>query len=403
MKRTTFCTIIGFFLAISAAVAGGGIHGTIETRDGRMLTGLIRWDANENFWSDRLDARKTERLGGERDDDGFRFSLFGWDIISSGRSQAGSRSISIPFGHIRSIEPLSGSEALLILKSGDEMEVKASSTDLGSGMRGLVIEDAEQGRQEISWWKMKRVTFSTGPEDGRDAERLYGTVLCASGSLTGFIIWDRDEAMLEDILDGEDEANKDHEIPFRDIAEIERLDHASLVKLKNGESLQLHGTNDVAGGHRGILVALDGIGAAELDWRNVKNVTFTEPPASLGYDRFDGGHRLRGSVNTREGAAYTGLIIWDLDEAYSWETLDGNADGIDYAVSFANIKSITPKGYESAEVLLRNGDVLLLSGTNDVNGSNDGVEVVSDPSKGDPETTVQIILEWDELLSVEFE
>jgi hypothetical protein len=270
-------------------------------------------------------------------------------------------------------------------------------------MRDLIIDDAELGRQEISWWRMKRITFSKGPEDGRDAERLYGTVVTAAGSLTGYIVWDMDEAMLEDILDGEDEANKDHEIPFRDIAEIERLDHGSLVRLKSGESLELHGTNDVAGGHRGILLVLEGIGTAELDWRDVTKVTFKEPPASRSYDRFDGGRRLRGTVNVREDAAYSGLIIWDLDEAYSWETLDGSADGIDYAVAFSNIKSITPKGYESSEVLLRNGDVLQLSGTNDVNGSNDGVEVLSDPDKGDPETTIQIILEWDELLSVEFE
>jgi hypothetical protein len=403
MKRIAFCTILGIFLTFSAPFAGGGIHGTIETRDGRTLTGLIRWDRNENFWDDRLEARKTERLGGEREDDGFRFSLFGWDIIGSGRSQAGSRTISIPFGHISSIEPLSGSEALLILKNGDEMELKASATDLGSGMRDLIIDDAEQGKQEISWWRMKRVTFSKGSEDGRDAERLYGTVVTAAGNLTGYIVWDMDEAMLEDILDGEDEANKDHEIPFRDIAEIERLAHGSLVRLKNGEALELHGTNDVAGGHRGILLALEGIGTAELSWRNVTKVTFKDPPASRGYDRFDGGHRLRGRVNVNGGAAYAGLIIWDLDEAYSWETLDGSVDGIDYSVAFSNIKSITPKGYESSEVLLRNGESLLLSGTNDVNGSNDGVEVVSDPSKDDPEATIQIILEWDELLSVEFE
>jgi len=403
MKRAAFCSLIGLLLAISTAGAGGEIHGTIETRDGRTLTGPIRWDVNENFWDDRLNARKTERPGGGMEEDGFRFSLFGWEIINSSKSYAGSRSISIPFGHISAIEPLSGQEALVTLKNGEEMEVRSSSTDIGNGMRGLVIEDAKAGAQDISWWNMKRVSFSKGTGDGRDAERLYGTVVTGGASLTGFIVWDRDESMLEDILDGEDQGNKDHEIPFRDIAEIERLERGSLVKLKEGEPLQLHGTNDVAGGHRGILVTLQDVGSAEIDWRNVTKVTFAEPPASTPYEKFDGGRRLRGKVTTREGTAYTGLIIWDLDEAYSWETLDGSADGIDYAVDFANIESITPKGYESSEVLLRSGKVLLLSGTNDVNGSNDGVQVIPEPDEAEPETTIRIIMEWDELQSVEFD
>jgi hypothetical protein len=402
MKKAVFCSLFGLLLAISTAGAGGEIHGTIETRDGRTLTGPIRWDVNENFWEDRLDGRKTERLGGGIEEDGFRFSLFGWEIVNSAKSQIGSRSISIPFGHISAIEPLSGQEALVTLKSGEEMEVQASSTDLGNGMRSLVIEDSKSGTQEISWWSMKRIVFSKGG-GGRDSERLYGTVVTGGGNLTGFIVWDRDESLLEDILDGEDQANKDHEIPFRDIAEIERLERGSLVTLKQGEALQLHGTNDVAGGHKGILLTLENIGTAEIDWDDVAKVTFAEPPASATYEKYDGGHRLRGKVTTREGTAYSGLIIWDLDEAYSWETLDGSIDGIDYAVDFTNIRSITPKGYESSDVLLRSGKKLLLSGTNDVNGSNDGVQVIPDPDDAKSETPVSIILEWDQLRSVEFD
>jgi hypothetical protein len=403
MKRVVFYSLLGLLLAVSTAGAGGEIHGTIETRDGRTLTGPIRWDVNENFWGDRLDAMKTERLGARTEEDGFRFSLFGWEIVNASKDHGGGRSISIPFGHISSIEPLSGQEALVTLKNGEELEFRAGSTDIGSGMRGLVIEDAKSGAQDISWRNMTRVAFSEGSGGGRDAERLYGTVVTASGSLTGFIVWDRDESMLEDILNGEDQGNRDHEIPFRDIAAIERLERGSLVKLKNGESLQLHGTNDVAAGHRGILVAIKDVGTAEIDWRNVNKVNFAEPPASATYDRFDGGRRLHGKVNSSGDVSYSGLIVWDLDEAYSWETLDGSIDGIDYAVDFANIKSITPQGYASSEVLLRNGEILLLSGTNDVNGSNDGVQVIPDREEADSQTTIQIILEWDELRSVELD
>jgi hypothetical protein len=402
MKKTIFCLLLALPAVVTTAGAGGAIHGTIETRDGLTLTGPIRWDANENFWDDRLNARKGERLGGRTEEDGFKLSLFGWEIVNSDRPR-GNRDVSLPFGHLASIEPLSGNEALLVLKNGEEMEVKANSTDIGNAMRDLIIEDAEQGKRELSWWQLKKVTFSKGSDRERDAERLYGTVVSGSGNLTGFIVWDRDESMLGDVLDGEDEDNRDHAIPFRDIAEIERLENGSLVKLKSAEPLKLHGTNDVAAGHRGIIITLRGVGSAKVDWRNVSKVTFEEPPASDPYDSYDGGSRLRGKVTCHGGASYAGLVIWDLDEAYSWETLDGSIDGIDYAVEFANIKSITPRGYESSEVLLRNGTALLLSGTNDVNGSNEGVQVIPDGSNLDPEASMDIILEWDELEKIEFE
>jgi hypothetical protein len=403
MKKAAFFSILGLLAAVSTAGAGGEIYGTIELRDGRTLTGPIRWDMNENFWNDRLDATKTERLSGSEETQGFRFSLFGWEIIDFTEGQSGTRSISIPFGHLSSLEPLPGQKALLTLKTGDEIEVRASSTDIGHANRGVIIDDAESGRQNISWWALRRVEFGKGPGKGRDGERLYGTVVTKDDSFTGFLVWDRDEAMIGDILDGDDEEGDRHKIPFGDITEVERLDDGSRVKLGSGEVMELDGTNDVDNDHRGMIVTLDGLGSAEIDWWNVVKVTFSDPPGSPEYDRFDGGRRLHGTVHTTGGASHTGMIVWDLDEAYTWETLDGSIDGTDFAVTFENIKSITPKGYESSEILLRNDKVIVLSGTNDVDGSNDGVYIIPDRKDAQSGETVRITLEWDELRSVEFD
>jgi hypothetical protein len=402
MKKAVIVFLLGLLAAISAVDAGGEIYGTIETRDGRTFTGPIRWDMNENFWNDRLDGRKMQRPEGPEEEHGLRFSLFGWEIIDFAKGRAGARSISIPFGHISSLEPLPGQKVLLTLKNGEEIEVRSNSTDIGHAIRGVVIKDADKGEQDISWWGLRRVEFKKGPGKGRDAERLYGTVVTKSDSFTGFLVWDRDEAMVGDILDGDEEGVR-HEIPFSDISEIERLDDGSRVSLKSGKIMELDGTNDVDNDHRGMIVTLDGVGTAEIDWWSVVKVTFTEAPASPGYDEFDGGRRLHGTVLTTGGATHAGMIVWDLDEAYSWETLDGSIDGADFAVTFENIKSITPKGYESSEIHLRNGKVLLLSGTNDVNGSNDGVYVIPDRAAEQSEEVVRINLEWDELRSVEFD
>ncbi len=403
MRKAVIVSFLGLLAAVSTAGAGGEIYGTIELRDGRTLTGPIRWDMNENFWDDRLDATKTERLTGAEESQGFRFSLFGWEIIDFTEGHSGTRSISIPFGHLSSLEPLSGQKALLTLKTGEEIEVRASSSDLGHANRGVIIDDAKAGRQSLSWWALRRVEFGEGPGKGRDKERLYGTVVTKGDSFTGFLVWDRDEAMIEDILDGDDKEGKRHKIPFGDIREVERLDDASRVKLKSGETMELHGTNDVDNDHRGMIVKLDGIGSAEIDWWNVVKVTFSDPPASPGYDEFDGGRRLHGTVHTTGGASHEGMIVWDLDEAYTWETLDGSIDGADFAVTFENIRSITPKGHKSSEILLRNDKVIVLSGTNDVDGSNDGICVIPDREDERSGETVRITLEWDELRSVEFD
>ena len=203
MKRGASILLAGILLSGLPALAGGEIYGKITTTRGQTYTGPIRWDVNENFWDDRLDATKHETVS--KGEDGYRFSLFGIKI-GPGASTI-RHAFSVPFGHLKAIEPLGGNEALVKLKSGDEFRVRGDgSSDLGSGLRKLKIEDAEEGVVELSWRSIAEVEFLGAPEGpGRDRQRLYGTVETRDGSLTGFLMWDRDESMLEDIIDGEDD------------------------------------------------------------------------------------------------------------------------------------------------------------------------------------------------------
>jgi hypothetical protein len=400
MSRTTCCALLGAWLVVSVAGAGGEIHGTIRTTDDRVLTGPIRWDKNEAFWDDTLDASKSEVI--RQEEDGYRFSLFGWEIVNTGAAQHRLKSQAIQFGHIRSIEPLPSGDALLVLKSGDELELLAAgSSDLGNAMRGLTIRDPRLGEVELSWNQLLRVDFSSGPGEGLDARRLYGTVETASGAkLTGFIVWDADELFVGDTLDGED-GKSEHEIPFGEIREIHPLHDGSRVVLRSGDELVLGGSNDVDvhQGHRGIAVVMPGLGTAELKYRDVSKVTFSEAPASRKYAEFDGGRRLRGTLRRTVGESISGEVTWDRDEAYSWETLDGSAADVDYSIPFENIRTITPRGADAAEVLLTDGRTLLLSGTNDVDASNRGV-VARLERDG---KTIEVQLDWDELAAAEFE
>lgn len=399
MTKTSLGIAFGSLLAASVAFGGGEIHGTVQTTDGRTLTGPIRWDDNEGFWDDCVDAYRVET--GEQREGGFKLSFFGWKIVDPADSVRSVSSVSIPFGHLRAIEPVDAKRALLALKSGEELQAMGYGGDLGRHMDGIRIEDPEKGSVEVTWSRLKRVEFAPGPGEGRDDQRLHGTVRTSAGELSGFIVWDADETLGSDILDGEDaDTKQDREIPFGEIREIRRLpEGGSRVVLSDGKELTLHGTNDVDRGHRGISIVLPRVGTAEVEWDDVESVRFSEPPPSPRYEAFDGGRRLHGKVRTAAGHEYSGHIVWDMDETRTWESLDGDRDGVEYSIRFEGIRSITPAGPTACEVALVDDSSLVLSGSNDVNDSNRGVQIVWK----DGNRTVEVTLSLDEIETVEFD
>ena len=396
MKKLPLLILLVGLGAVSPTVAraGGEIHGTIHTRDGRELTGPVRWDKNENFWDDYLDAQKDQRVKARETRTGV--VIFGQDLtdLIPGMGWVHSQ-FSIPFGHIDFLEPAGRDRVRIGLKNGEVIQVVESSTDLGDSMRGLVILDAQEGEVDLEWSQVERVEFSQGPGSGRDAERLYGTVESRSGAYTGFIVWDRDESLREDVLDGRDADGK-HKIPFAEIVEIRRNDRrSSRLTLKDGSQLTLTGTNDVDSGNRGVGITVPGLGVVKVSWSEFQKVVLRDPPPSPGYDQFDGGHKLRGKVTTAEGETYSGQILWDNDEEYSWETLDGEAEGVDHAILFENIHSIRRLSDDAAEIRLRGGQTLVLRESNDVNERNKGIQI-------QPEAGEAVVLGWRDLDQVTF-
>jgi len=395
MKKSVLIVFWVGLVCTGVTMAGGEIYGTIETTRGERLTGPIRWDTNENFWDDRLDARKTERVDLADADDGFSISVFGWEIItSSGPRSYVSSQFSIPFGHLRAIEPRGVDSAVLELKDGSRVRVAASTTDLGRNL-DLVIDDPERGDVELAWRKIARIEFAQGPGEGRDEERLYGTVTTHGGEFTGYIVWDRRESLAGDILDGEEDG-VDHEIPFGEIASIETAGPSGArVGLKSGEEMELRGTNDVNHRNRGVLVTVEGMGTIEVQWEELEKVRFRDAPRSPAYDQFGGGRRLSGTLHAKDGATYEGEIVWDMDESYTWESLDGEAEEIEYGLAFENIRSIRPRSSD-AEVKLANGRTVTLAGSNDVGPSNRGIMITSADGS-------ETILSWEDVELVEFD
>ena len=325
------------------------LYGTVTLRGGDRHSGFIRWDRNEASWADVLDATKAShgRLTGVR------------------------------FGHVDRIDVTGRGSAVFTLKSGETVELEAHATDLGTGMRALLIDDPSQGSVELQWGDLERVDFEAAPAGLQPREgRIYGTLTTTGGlALTGYVTWDVDEVYSSDMLDGDVDGER-ISVPFGAIASIVRNGSGSArVTLRDGREMTMRGTNDVDSSIRGIAVSDPALGEVKMGWSEFEEVRFHEPEAEVGYDAFDGGREMRGTVVTEDGEELSGRIRWDGDEAFTWEPLNGSVhDDVEVQIELANVARIVREG-AGATVTLRDGRRFELTGSNDVDSRNDGVFV----------------------------
>ena len=389
------------------------IWGRVETAAGRVYEGYIRWDRNEGSWADVLDgskepSREAEEIWRELRDEGDKhrdrvIEFLGVRISWDDRDFPGSHESGIRFGHIRRLVVLADDAAELELKSGEWVELDRGSSDIGVDMREFLVDDPQEGVVELRWRDLDEIEFFPAPAPPQEADgvRLYGTVEDVYGDrYTGYLSWDLDEIFTTDILDGEEDG-RDREIPFGDIAAIEKEWGRSRVIFRDGREMVLAGSNDVDDGHRGVQISDPGLGQVEVEWDEFQSVRFHEREMEAGYDDFDGGHRLQGTVVTRDGEDFTGWIRWDADEEYSWEFLNGEDRDIVYDVEFGNIRTIERDSSRSARVTLLDGRVLELEGSNDVNDDNKGIFIQVDENARARDGG-WVLVDWDDFREIRF-
>jgi len=389
------------------------LYGRVVTQGGAVYTGFIRWDLNEGSWADLLNGSKqlpvenfeeAERLRGEtrrenrRNDRTIEFLgiRVSWDEDDDGDFPEQAES-GIRFGHLSSLTVLDDRSALLVLRSGLEVELSGGSTDIGSDLRGVTVDDPERGEVELRWRDLDAIEFMAAPPGATPrSRRLHGTLRDRWGNAyTGYVSWDVDEIYTTDVLDGEEDG-RSRKIPFDRIAAIERAGSSGArVTLTSGEEITLRGTNDVDSSNRGIQVSDPGLGQVQVAWDEFEDVRFHAPDRPTGYDSFGGGERLQGTVLTEGGDRYSGFIRWDNDEEFAWELLDGEYRDVVFDIEFGKIERIRKRSSRSAMVTLRDGRTFELDGSNDVNRQNKGVLV--DTEEG------LVLVEWDEFREVTFE
>jgi hypothetical protein len=373
-------------LTITAQDAGF-IYGKVTTEDGDTYEGPIRWGKEEVYWTDMFNASKEENknidylssreLDELEDRNNYSSNSLINKFINISWDDNDNRFIhefACEFGNIKSMRLRSGSRVELKLKNGEYIDINGSGyNDIGAKINVL---DSELGSIQLSWSNIDKIEFLPTPNrlNKKFGEPLYGTVESDLGQFTGYIQWDHDERVGTDVLDG-DTNDDDVSIPFDKIESIERDGYSrSIVVLKSGRKLTLRGSNDVDEDNKGIIVTTPGFGRVDLSWGDFDKVTFKEAPGSgPTYDSFTTPQKIKGTVKVDNGDSHEGEIIYDLDEEYTFEVLNGEDDDSKYIIPFKNITSIERRGSDRALVTLKGGNTIMLEDAQDVSEKNQGI------------------------------
>lgn len=414
-------TLAIFLFASFTSLQGqdeGFIYGKITTIDGKTFEGPLRWGKEEVYWTDMFNASKeennnldylsredmrelNEQYERSHNDWGNRWSSRWenwfedrWSI--SDRDNRHQHQFACQFGEMKSIRPTGRERAEVKLQSGRIIEIDGDGyNDLATRVK---IVDPEIGEIELSWSRIDVIEFMNTPSKiaNKFGEPLYGTVETYSGSFTGFIQWDHDERVSTDKLDGDAE-DGDVSIEFGKIKSIERNgSRSSYIELNSGRKMTIRGTNDVNSENKGIIVTNDKLVRVDIPWQEFKRVTFNKVGAKMkAYSSFNSQKELQGIVKTVDGKSLTGKLIFDLDESFDYEVLQGKDDDIQYVLPFRMISKISPKNYDNSSVTLKNGEQLILGDTQDVSEKNSGVLVFESNSS-------PTYVSWDRIEEISF-
>jgi hypothetical protein len=365
----------------AAVDPAGRIFGTVETESGARHTGFLRWGREEAFWDDLFHATKRDLgwlekyLGDERRRSEIR--VFGITIGHHWETVGHARLFVARFGDIAEIEPRGDGRVELTMRDGTVHDLDGGSNDVGGV---LTVDDAALGQVKLDWDEIEHVVFAPAPAHARpSARRLHGTLRTRTESFEGFIQWDSEECLDTDRLDGESE-DGDLSIEMGRIRAIEKHDDdGSWVELVDGRRLLVEDTNDVDESIRGIMVEDGRFGRVEVSWSAFERVELHDTRATgRSYEAYAAGRPLRGEVTAADGRKWSGRLVFDLDEAATWELLDGERDGVEYHVPFERVRSVERLGGGASRVVLRGGGELVLEESQDVGDDNDGVMILPD-------------------------
>ena len=235
----------------------GFIYGKITTRDGDTFVGTMRWGKQECFWDDLFNAQKDDNPWLRKIPKKYRekksyykYKVFGISIGEFG-SIEGNHLFICRFGDIEKIKIHRRNRTTVFMKDGTEYEL-CGSGDLKVKIR---MVDENLGKVKLDWDDLRTIEFMSTPKKAKtQGYRLKGKLKTREMDFEGYIMWDAEECLSTDILDGDSDRG-DMEIEFGNIRSINRLSSRGCqVTLKDGREYDLRGTNDVNRENRGIYI-----------------------------------------------------------------------------------------------------------------------------------------------------
>jgi hypothetical protein len=420
MKKTFTHQVLLFAFAIAPLFASAQdehfIYGRITMVDSKVYEGPIRWGKEEVYWNDIFNAAKVRnenlrylshderhdlddrqfnhRHGGES---WGRWTNFGirWNDDDYDRDYT--HQFSCQFGEIKSLKPQGSKWVDVELQNGMKIELSGDGyNDVGLDIR---VIDRELGEMEIYWNRIEKIEFVNTPSKlvNRFGRPLYGTVESFGNKFTGYIQWDHDERLSVDKLDG-DSDDGDLAIEFDKISSITRVGSRCKVMLKSGREIYLEGSNDVNRENRGVIVMNKDVAGIDIPWSEFDKITFEEktPGALVSYPQYKNQKELSATVKTFGGQSYSGRLVFDLDEEYDFELLQGKQRDFEYTTAFRNVKKIKTYDHTRCEVELKSGEKLMLDDGQDVDDRNQGVLIFAQ-GKDNPQ-----YVPWEKISEIEF-
>ena len=413
MKKLIIAFLLSFFchlfaLQLFAQANQSFLYGTITTYDRETYTGQIRWGEEEAFWTDHFDAEKlfndhidhlSEKEMGELAER--KISNWGnYNGKSKNKEEAMQQvsfvhQLSCRFGEIKSLDIRRIDKVEVTFRDGSRFRVSGDGyNDIGTE---IIMFDPVKGEIEFDWLEVLNIEFKSPPADFKSSigNPLYGKVKTSQGEFKGYVQWDKDERVSIDRLDGTDENGKKHKIEFGEVASIARVSRGSRVVLFSGEEYVLRGTNDVNSQNRGIVVSNPDFGRVVIDWDDFEEVQFAKemPANDFSYADFKMPKAIAGEVKMKNGAVKKGKIVFDLDEAFDFEHLNGEVEQSEYSIPFRSIRQIIPNGRKESKIILRSNKELMLTSSQDVNSKNDGLLIFENGNE-------PVYVGWDDLESI---
>ena len=394
--------LVGFPNA-SYTQSKGFLYGTVTLKNGETFKGQLRWDNQEAMWDDIFDAYKADRPyhnllssaeSRKLQTEGGDFK-FGFMELWEDRNPDMSFMFRCSFGDMVRLEALPDDQVELTLRNGHRISLKKDGGDVDED---IIVVDQSLGRQKFDFSDIRSIQFQSNPGNFQSSlgEPVYGKVMTSNGIYEGFVTWDREECLGNDIISGKHRGQM-LDIKFQDISEIKAEKDGSLVTLRSGKQLFLNDHDDVDGGNHGIVIRGLSFGSLELDWDNFISVTLIKPqrpPKS--YKDYSKPSLLSATVRTQSGRKFTSQIVFDLDEIYDIEFLNGANGGFSYFIPFHMVKSIEPQNDKFSAVSVRSGQQFMLGDSGDVDIKNNGLILKFS------ENSAQF-LEWSQVKSIHFD